>query len=166
MKTLSILFFFLVSVNSFAASKKYSISCKGDDCFTDGWFMQEVGGVYFLNNNCKSGDCENLGWSSVDSKGDTFDVTCLPGGCFYEGWKSVNKTGNKILKDEVKCKLNSCLSYGWTVKTGYDLSGGNVSCINNDCSRFGGTAVWRGKISRTACKNDDCYRYGWNLTIY
>lgn len=166
MKVIALLFAFLFSLSLSAAQKDYSISCKGDDCFVDGWVMHEVNGPYMLNNSCKENDCEYVGWSSVDTNGDKFEVSCLPGGCFTEGWASKNTVGNFVLRDWVTCKNGDCLSYGWTVKTGYDLSGGNVSCVKDDCSRFGGTATWRGKLSRTACKNDDCYRYGWYLRVF
>lgn len=166
MKIVAFLFFFCISLNSFAAKKEYSISCKGEDCFRYGWTMQDKQGFYRLDNKCIENDCENLGWSSTDSKGHQFYVQCLPGGCFNEGWTSLNVVGFKFLKDQVTCKNNSCLSYGWTVQTGYDLSGGNVTCKNSDCSRFGGMAFWRNKISKTECKSGDCYKNGWFLTIY
>jgi hypothetical protein len=58
------------------------------------------------------------------------------------------------------------LQYGWKVRTGYDLMGGNVVCNNNDCSRYGGKSFWRGRPSQTTCYAGNCYKYGWTLYVY
>ena len=78
------------------------------------------------------------------------------------------KVGQLLIKLMEKCfgikqsvKGVIVLVYGWTVKTGYDLSGGNVTCGNFDCSRYGGVSFWRGKASKTSCQDWDCYGKGW-----
>jgi hypothetical protein len=147
------------------AQKKYKIDCINRDCFQFGWTMQEVNGKYRLKNQCIQKDCKKYGWASVDSNKNRFIVRCKKDGCFNQGWHSVNYHNGKVLYDQAACKRNNCLRFGWKVKTGYDLSGGNVTCRFLDCSKFGGFAHWRGKTSKTYCQDYDCYGKGWFLEV-
>lgn len=152
-----------ISSFSFASTKTYETVCKNSDCFTSGWIT--TGPDYFLDTVCKQNDCSTYGWHSIANDKSTYDIKCKSGGCFKEGWSSVQIVNGLVLLDKVTCKSEGCLVGGWTVKTGYDYSGGNVTCHENDCSRFGGMAKWRGKESSTECYNQNCYSEGWTLNI-
>ena len=83
-----------------------------------------------------------------------------------EGWASEESIGKEHYFDNVACRNFDCLKNGWTVRTGYDFFGGNVVCNLNDCSKFGGESLWRGRPARTQCYANDCYKNGWTLTVY
>ena len=157
--------FLLLIANIVQATDVLETSCYKRDCFKHGWMTTSDIGEYWLKTSCKQGDCARYGWSSVANDGSTYDVTCLEGGCFVNGWESVQKVNGVKLLDSVKCKESSCLKKGWRVTTGYDLMGGNVTCNYSDCSRYGGTSVWRGRPSHTRCYQKNCYHRGWSLFI-
>ena len=151
------------------ASETFETRCKKNDCFKSGWITK--GESYTLNTVCKQGDCTKFGWSSKANDGSTYAVTCMAGGCFKEGWDSVQLDWGWHFDDQVTCKASStgkttdCLKYGWNVTTGYDMMGGSVTCHQNDCSKYGGYSVWRGRDSHTSCYKGDCYAKGWTLII-
>ena len=154
----------LVSTSAFAKISKYETICKNNDCFQNGWITTAPG--YKLDTQCKNNDCSRYGWFSIANDQSTYDVTCREGSCFGEGWHSTQKIKNKTLTDDVTCRSSDCLSYGWSVRTGYDLMGGNVMCNLMDCSKYGGSSLWRGRPAYTACYKKDCYHEGWDLFIY
>ncbi len=154
----------LIASTSFAQALKFETVCKDGNCFKNGWMTTSKG--YSMETRCKRGDCPRFGWSSRANDQSTYDVNCRTGGCFKSGWSSTQVIKGKLYFDDVLCKNGSCLQYGWVVRTGYDFLGGNVVCNNNDCSKFGGTSIWRGRPSRTACYSSSCYTNGWTLFVY
>lgn len=162
MKKMFILLGTLFCLQAFAVDQ-YETRCKQGDCFRYGWVT--TGPDYSLDTVCKNSDCTRYGWHSVTNDQSTYDVVCCDESCFQKGWASVQEIGTLHLEDEVTCKSNQCLTHGWTVKTGYDFFGGEVTCHDGDCSKFGGSSVWRGRPSSTACYSQDCYHLGWTLLI-
>lgn len=162
MRISAILLSLLLSLQVYAADK-FETYCKQGDCFRHGWLT--TGDSYSLDTVCKNNDCSQYGWSSLANDQSTYDVTCKKGGCFVTGWHSSQLVDGVKLDDEVSCKSGQCLVYGWTVQTGYDLMGGDVTCHQNDCSKYGGYSFWRGRDSHTSCYHGDCYHYGWSLYI-
>lgn len=149
---------------SFAEIQKFETACKNQDCFRNGWITTAP--HYVLDTNCKNQDCKKLGWNSVANDHSTYEVTCRQGGCFQDGWASTQNLKGNVYYDDVLCRNSNCLTNGWTVRTGYDVLGGDVVCNNNDCSKFGGESFWRGRPSRTVCYEADCYHKGWTLLVY
>lgn len=160
----ALLLFFIIFSTTSAYAEKYKITCNGEDCFRFGWKMVSLIPGYKLEATCKQNDCAEFGWTSSDTKGSRFNVTCKEDGCFDNGWSSVEAVKGKLKYDFAECRGNGCLVDGWKVTTSYGDSG-LVSCLNNDCSAFGGIAYWRKKTSKTSCIKNDCYRYGWYLDI-
>lgn len=156
-------FLVLFSTSVFAVTK-FETHCKDADCFKNGWITTAKN--YTLDTVCKNNDCSKYGWSSVANDNSTYEVTCRSGGCFKKGWYSTQEVNDSLYHDDVTCAAGNCLRYGWTVKTGYDLMGGNVRCNANDCSKFGGTSYWRGRPSETMCYDYDCYHNGWDWYVY
>jgi hypothetical protein len=154
----------LVLIANTADAKNLETICNQQDCFKNGWITTEPGTDYLLKCECIDGDCENVGWKSVDNRGSTFIVRCKSGGCFVDGWRSLQNDQDKILIDLVTCKEDNCLTYGWSIFASYD-KGGEVTCKRDDCRRFGGFSNWRKEHSETNCINGDCYRYGWTADI-
>jgi hypothetical protein len=147
-----------------AQTRTYETTCRQGDCFKYGWVTQSKS--YVLDTHCKDQNCTRYGWYSRANDKSTYDVSCRGMGCFIDGWTSKQVIKGRVYYDEATCRQSSCLKYGWTIKTGYDLLGGNVVCNKNDCSRYGGKAYWRGRPSRTKCYGNECYKYGWSLYVY
>lgn len=158
-----ILFAMFISIP--VKSLTFETRCRFKDCFREGWTTTIGKNNYKLECYCKDNDCINKGWSSSDSLGSYYDVICQPGGCTKEGWYSREFDNGVYRFDYVTCKYADCLKYGWTIKSSYD-AGGEVTCFENDCSRFGGFSFWRGRRSRTLCYGHDCYKNGWSLEIF
>lgn len=163
MKYFVLLMIFVTSV-SFGQMKVYETNCKNQNCFKYGWVTTSKN--YVMDTKCKNQDCTRYGWTSLANDQSTYNVNCRTGGCFTDGWTSSQDIKGKIYYDDVFCKYSGCLKYGWVVRTGYDLFGGNVSCNNSDCSKYGGTSLWRGRPSKTSCHSNDCYKNGWTLYVY
>jgi hypothetical protein len=154
----------LMAITSLAQARTYETVCNNHDCFKNGWVTTSKS--YVMKTQCTNNDCTKYGWFSLTNNKSTYNVKCRAGGCFNDGWMSAQVIKGRIYYDDAFCKHSSCLTYGWNVKTGYDLLGGNVVCNNNDCAKYGGRSFWRGRPSRTVCYANDCYRNGWTLYVY
>lgn len=148
---------------TFARAENYDIFCNQGDCFKNGWVMKGVD--YQLDATCKQNDCGRYGWTSTDTNGDYFDVNCTNDSCFENGWTSRNRIDGWDLFDRVDCKSGGCLKQGWKAENDYDILGGEVTCRDGDCSKYGGSARWRGRTANTYCWDQDCYHRGWTLVV-
>jgi hypothetical protein len=163
MKKLVLYLVLFLSLETLAVTT-FETTCKQDDCFRFGWIT--TGPDYYrLDTVCKNFDCNEYGWTSLANDFSTYEVVCKKRSCFNEGWNSLQRVNAWTFEDEVTCKDQQCLISGWTVKTGYDLMGGNATCHQDDCSKYGGYSFWRGRDSHTSCYQGDCYHKGWRLYI-
>jgi hypothetical protein len=159
------LFITTLATGALAQTAVYETVCEKQDCFKEGWTTTSANG-FKLKAECNLHECATKGWTAKANDKTFYEVKCEEKACFSVGWTSLEDQHGFRHYDTVACKNEDCLKSGWTVRTGFDFFGGNVTCTENDCAKFGDTSTWLGRPSKTVCHDGDCYKNGWTLTVY